>query len=93
MSQVLLNGQPAETLLDRGLPNSIVSMELFLKIAATNWKLGHSLEEWGKEVEGILKSTIVSLPSYGGGKPDRFSTLFHVNYAVQVIGKFKGEPQ
>ena len=89
LSQVRLDGQPAEALLDTGSPISIVSMELFLKIAVANRKVGQSPEEWAGEVKRRLEPTTVSLQSYGGGKLDIIKqvqcSILHADRAVQVI--------
>jgi len=55
-------------LLDTGLPVSITSLEVFLKVCVQNHKSSESPEEWGKSVKQWIQQPTASLHSYGGGE-------------------------
>ena len=57
-----------KALSDTGSPNSIVSLEVFLKACAQNRQSSKTPEEWRRAVQQQFQKPTVSLCKYGGGE-------------------------
>ena len=67
-SEILLDEEPVQALLDTGSPVTIVSLNFFLKVAAQRRTTDQSPREWGESIRSRLKPSTVTLRSYGGDK-------------------------
>ena len=67
-SEILLDEEPVQALLDTGSPITIVSLDFFLKVAAQRRTTDQSPREWGESIRSRLKPSTVTLRSYGGDK-------------------------
>ena len=67
-TEMLLDDVPVRALLDTGSPTSIVSLEFFLRAAATRRTQEQTPADWGKAIQQRLHPTTISLRSYGGSE-------------------------
>ena len=68
MSEVLLEGQPVQALVDTGSTVTIVSLDFLLQVLLKNRPEGQKREEWKDSVRARLKAPTLTLRDYGGGE-------------------------
>ena len=67
-TQIVLEGESIEALVDTGSPATIVSLECIVSILAKRRPPTQSPEQWRKAVEKRLKKPSLNLNNYGGGE-------------------------
>ena len=67
-AEVQVEGVPVQALLDTGSPATIISLDLIVRVLATQKPKEHTPEQWKNEMRHKLKPTTMSLQNYGGGR-------------------------